>query len=343
MRGSDGTLAWTIITRVAWACACAVCWLAAPGPAWAQDGLQRPPPGSVLGPMLARKPGGVLGIMGYGVIPDGSASAVQVDRGVRTDDGSDSGLTLGQIGSGFTVSPSFPLFLEGYIGYARYDPRFVISGGQDARRLPLRWNNISTTIGVGWDFKLMENLYFRPIVNGALGYAASDAALLQNYANWRLGTDVDILDRGQLYAWGAGASAVLAYYDYRPARDIDVELRYTAMRLRSFGGSLQEARGQSDARALTLWTRLRWPTGLEALGRPVRWVAEATGSSYLGDQRDALGFAWMAKFGGGLELDISREEIGAFGLYASRVRLLGRYLVGDNNVRGFSVGLGISF
>ena len=155
---------------------------------------------------------------------DGTASAVQIDRGVRTDDGSDSGLVLGQIGAGFTVSEGFPLFLEGYIGYARYDPRFVFSRGEEARRLPTRWNSLSMTIGVGWDFRLAENLYLRPIVNAALGHASSDVALFGSYIRIRTGADLDILDQGRLNAWGLGGSLVLAYYDHQPRREIDDEV-----------------------------------------------------------------------------------------------------------------------
>jgi hypothetical protein len=314
-----------------------------PAAAQGTNGGRDGAPGGLLGPRLATKPGGVLGIMGYNVIPDGTASAVQIDRGVRTDDGSDSGLVLGQIGAGFTVSEGFPLFLEGYIGYARYDPRFVFSRGEEARRLPTRWNSLSMTIGVGWDFRLAENLYLRPIVNAALGHASSDAALLGSYVSIKTDTDLDILDQARLNAWGIGGSLVLAYYDHQPRREIDVELRYTEMQLRSFGDTLPEARGRSEARALSIWTRLRWPTGAEAFGRPMRWVIEGTNSYFLGDQREALGFGWMAKVGGGVEFDIGRHEIGAFGLYANRVRLLGRYLFGEHNVQGFSIGIGISF
>jgi hypothetical protein len=120
-------------------------------------------------------------------------------------------------------------------------------------------------------------------------------------------------------------------------------LRYTQIELQTFGDTLPAARGEATARTLGLWTRLRWPTGREAFGRPLRWVLEGTGSYYFGDQRDALGFDWSVKVGGGIELDIGRREIGLFGINANRVRLIGRYFLGDQGVTGVSVGLGISF
>jgi len=119
-------------------------------------------------------------------------------------------------------------------------------------------------------------------------------------------------------------------------------LRGTHLHLETFGDTSAAVRGNTEALTVSLWGRLRWPTGLEAFSRPVRWVAEGQHSQFLGGQRTALGFDYLTKLGGGLELDMSRLEIGAFDLYAQRVRLVGRYVFG-NNVSGFSIGIGVSF
>lgn len=295
-----------------------------------------------LGANIRSRPGGALGLMGYSMIPDGSANAITVTGGASGGD-VDTALTFSQFGFGFTLSEAVPLFLEAYGGYARYDPRYVFTGGEQPRRSPARWNNFTATVGVGYDIRLAEYLYLRPIFNLAAGYAASDASLLAGFLESRTGVDLSSLTDRHVNVWGIGGSLTLAYYDYRPARDIDVELRYTQILLQTFGDTLPAARGRSEARALGLWTRLRWPTGWEAFGRPIRWVLEGTASSYLGDQRDAIGFAWSMKVGGGIEFDIGRYEIGALGINASRVRLIARYFIGDKNVTGFSTGLGISF
>jgi opacity protein-like surface antigen len=285
---------------------------------------------------------GILGLFGYNMIPDGSANALQVSR-TTAGGQSDNTLTLGQLGTGFTWAENFPLFTEGYIGYARYDPRSVFSAGEAPRGSVLSWNNVALTLGVGWDIALTENLFLRPIVNGSVGYAASDISLFGNFLAWRTGIDIEALTNRHVNVWGAGGGLVLAYYDYRPERDIEVELRYTQLRIQTFGDTLRVARGRSTAESLTLWTRYRWPTGREAWGRPIRWVLEANASSYLGDQADALGFAWSAKVGGGIEFETARWELGAFGINLNRVRLIGRYFFGDNNVTGYSIGIGMSF
>ena len=49
---------------------------------------------------------GMLGLMGFLVVPDMAASSIQVNRSSKEGD---TGLSLTQLGSGFTVDPSFPL------------------------------------------------------------------------------------------------------------------------------------------------------------------------------------------------------------------------------------------
>jgi hypothetical protein len=293
---------------------------------------------------ITSRRGGVLGLMGYSVIPDGSANAIQVDRSSTgsSDEEGDRTLTLSQFGFGFTWGESFPLFTEVYFSYARYDPRAVFTR-ETTRPGPLRWNNFTGTLGIGYDIRIGENLWLRPIVNLAAGYAASDVGLFASFVEARRDVDLSVLRDGHVNAWGIGGALTLAYYDYRPERDIDVELRYTQIHLETFGDTLPAARGESTAQALGLWARYRWPTGAEAFGRPLRWVLDGNATSYLGDQREAIGFSWAVKVGGGIEFDSGRWELGAMGINLNRVRLIGRYFFGDDNVTGYSIGIGMSF
>lgn len=292
---------------------------------------------------LGSRRGGVLGLMGYSVIPDGSANALQVDQ--SSQGGSDEGdptLTLSQFGFGFTWSESFPLFTEIYFSYARYDPRAVFTR-EAARVTPFRWNNFTGTLGIGYDIRLSDTLWLRPIVNVAAGYAASDVGLFASFIEYRRDVDLSLLTDAEVLAWGLGGALTLAYYDYRPEREIDVELRYTQIHLETFGNTVPAARGQSTAQALGLWGRYRWPSGWELFGRPVRWVLDGNATAYLGDQRDAIGFSWAVKIGGGIEFDTGRWELGALGSNLNRVRLIGRYFYADDNITGYSFGIGMSF
>jgi len=307
----------------------AVSLLLAAGPAMAQSSI------------LPRN-GGVIGLMGFNVTPDGSANVLQVNRNVAGPDEGDPTLTLSQFGFGFTVSESVPLFIESYLGFARYDPRAVFTSSGE-RRSPLRWNNATATVGVGWDFAIAENLYLRPIVNVAAGYAAGDASLFASFIQRRRDVDISALTDRHVNMAGGGGSLTLAYYDFRPEREIEAELRYTQIRLQTVGDTMPAARGTSTAETASLWSRVRWPTGREAFGRPIRWVLDGAVSSYLGDQREMLGFSWSAKIGGGIEVDVGRQEVGALGLSVSRLRLVARYFYAEDSVTGVSVGLGIGF
>lgn len=301
-------------------------------PALAQGGPVRLP-----GQPVERAAGAALAILGFATIPDGTASDLSIDQGQER-----TALLLGQLGLGFTVSESVPLYLEGFLGYARYDPVFVLTDGDgEARRVPARWNNLAATIGVGWSFPLTDRLQLRPIVNASLGGVASDLFLTAAFIEAITGREIEFLKRGRMLVGGLGGSLVLAWYDYRPEYEFEAELRYTQMRLETLDTNTRGFDIRSDNATIGLWTRYRWPTGREAFGRPVRWVLEGMYSHFLLDQRDALGFDALIKVGAGIELDVGRFEVGAFGLDAQRVRLMARYVYGDN-VTGYSIGIGIS-
>jgi len=288
------------------------------------------------------KRGGVLALMGYGIIPDGSSDSLFISRSTPTSGLSESGLQYNQYGFGYTIDEeNFPLYLENYAAVQRYNPRFLFAG--ESGYLPAQWNNFTMTLGIGWDFRIAENLYIRPILNGAWGYATSDAGLASSLLNKRFGTNVPPLARDHVNVHGLGAGLTLAYYDHKPKREIDVEIRYSQFKLETYGGTVPAARGTSYPSSLTVWGRYRWPTGVEAFGRPLRWVSDNNFSWYTGDQRATLGYAWAFKVGGGIEFDVGRYEVSIPPLSLERVRLLGYYFFADNNVRGYSIALGFSF
>jgi hypothetical protein len=241
------------------------------------------------------------------------------------------------LGAGFTVSKDFPLYLEGTAAYSRYDPTFLVSDGTNSREVPVKWNSLSATAGIGWDFPVIQDLVFRPIFNFTMGTVQSDLKIAGQFLGNQTGKDLSFLDRGRLDAAGVGGSLMLDYERYRPEHEIDVELRYTNIYLQSISGSSEVVSGHADSQTLSLWSRWRAPTGLTALNRPFRYVLEFSHTQFLGDLRGALGFDWLTSLGAGFELDTSE-----YTWLTSRWRILGRYKFGDN-VQGWSVGLACSF
>jgi hypothetical protein len=295
-----------------------------------------PAPGqdlTVIGTALQKRVEGALAMMQYTVSPDVTSSSLSISSG----QGDANGLYLTQFGGGFTWSMSFPLYLEGNAAYSRYDPKFILSGGTEQRRVQAKWNTLVGTVGVGWDFPIAPELVLRPIANFTLGHVESDLSVAGRVIEGETGQDLEFLKQGRLNSMGYGGSLMLDYEHYRETHEIDIEVRLTDIYMESFGGTSEAVQGSAWAQSLGLWTRWRAPTGLRALDRPVRYVLEYAFTRYFGPDGDMLGFNNLNSIGAGLELDTSAWE-----RWATRWRLIGRFRFGQN-VSGYGVSLGISF
>jgi hypothetical protein len=275
----------------------------------------------------------VLAVMTYTTVPDVTTSSLSINSGTTGNPS----FGQSQLGGGFTISRSFPLYVEGTIAYSRYDPTFVATDGAEQRAVPTKWNTFSGTVGIGWDFRITDELAFRPILNGTLGRVSSDLKVGQSIFNRVTDSNLQFLENGSLDAYGYGGSLMLDYEHYRENYEIDAELRATDIYLRSFGGSSEAVQGSAMAQQVSLWTRWRAPTGWHALDRPVRYVLEFAYSHYFGDSAGVLGFNELTSLGVGLELDSSRYPI-----IITRTRAMVRYVFG-HNVHGVSFGLAMSF
>lgn len=288
---------------------------------------------TVIGGNVKQHADAVLAVMTYTTVPDVTTSSLSINSGTTGNPGF--GQT--QLGGGFTLSKSFPLYLEGTLAYSRYDPTFIATDGAQQRPLPTRWNTFSSTAGIGWDFRITDELVFRPILNGTIGRVASDLRVGQSVINHVTDSNLQFLDNGSLDAYGYGGSLMLDYEHYRENYEVDVELRATDIYLRSFGGSSSGVQGSAMAQQLSLWARWRAPTGWHALDRPIRYVLETAYSRYFGDSAGVLGFNDLTSVGVGLELDSSKYPV-----VITRTRLLARYVFG-RNVHGVSFGFAVSF
>jgi hypothetical protein len=296
---------------------------------------QDEPPFELRGPSLQQRADAALTLMTFAVVPDLNSSFLSIDNGSGTTN--HPAVTLWQFGSGFTLSQSFPLYLEGSLGYNRYDPTFVFTNGAEQRTLPVKWNTFSVTGGIGWDLPVpyVDGLVLRPIFNFTYGHVESDVSLAERALNWLTDRDLSFVKHGRLNAYGFGGSAMLDYARYRDWYEIDVELRYTNIPIQSFDTS-SAVSGSADAEAVGFWSRFRFPTGLYAFRRPLRSVFELSSTYYLGDQAGVLGFNYLSSAGAGIELDIS-----AVHLVFSRIRFIGRYAFGEG-VSGAAWSISIS-
>lgn len=127
----------------------------------------------VIGGNVQKRANGVLALMGYSVVPDLAGSSLSI-KNASTDN---PGVLATQFGGGSLLGDSFPAYVEGFLGYSRYDPTFVATAGQQQRLVPTKWNTFAGTGGLGWGIRLIGDLRLIPIFNFSLGHVASDSAI----------------------------------------------------------------------------------------------------------------------------------------------------------------------
>jgi hypothetical protein len=288
----------------------------------------------LIGASVQKRANAVLSLMGYSLTPDVTTGSLSINDSAA----SNPGFRLTTLGGGDILSRDFPLYLEGTAAYSRYDPVFVATNGVESRSIPVKWNTLTGTGGVGWDFFLTDELKLRPIFNFSLGRVASDASIASFILENVTGTEIDFIKNGKLNAIGLGGSLMLDYEMVRPEYEIDVELRYTNIHIRTTRGTSAAVEGSADTQSFGLWSRWRAPIGqLSLLDRPLRYVLEFSHSRYFGDESAVLGVDYLSAVGAGLELDSSKYPV-----VITRTRLMFRYLFSPS-AHGTSVGLAVSF
>lgn len=275
---------------------------------------------------------GVLGLMSFVVIPDATVSFLSIEKAVGADD-----LKLLQVGGSTYWREGYPLYLEGYFGLAQYEPRFILDSGSGDTEVQAHWTNWAATAGVGWDFVLMDDLVLRPIANFSFGQVSSDATIPRLALAGTASSDAAFLHNGKMNAIGFGGSIMLDYRRQRSQYEIDVELRLTAIRLESVGGTSATVKGSANAASASIWSRYRLPSNERIFGLPLFYVLDGAHSRFLGQQSHALGVNHMTQVGAGFEMEC--EEVG---IGIERARLIARYFFGGD-LNGFSISFGVSF
>lgn len=281
---------------------------------------------------LKKRADAFMVITGYSLTPDVTTGSLSItDRG-----GDNPNLQMISLGGGDRLSKDIPLYLEGTLAINRYNPSFIGYVGNTNVNVPVHWNSITGTGGIGWDFPLTNELRIRPIANVMLGHLESDLSIASRVIENRTGVDLQSLNGGRMNTYGLGGSLMLDYENYKLEREIDIELRYTNIEMNTFDTS-KAVQGSANSQSLSLWARNRVPTPLTFFTMPIRAVMELAHTEFLGDLRGALGFNSLSSVGTGIEFDRSQSEP-----LFSRVRIVFRYQFGQN-VRGTSIGLAASF
>jgi len=277
---------------------------------------------------------GILAVFAISALPNQTANALFLDTGADSNRTFD--FRAAQIGGGFTYSETFPLYLEGYLGWSQYNPNVVLPMNGPGSEFSVDLKNYAATGGVGWDFGIAEHLFIRPVFMFSVGRVEAEAQPEAGPAVEESGL-VGARDEG-FWAGGVGASAALVYQrDWPDGYSFDASLRHTYLHLEPVGSGT-DVSTNADAITTILWSRLRMPSGLTFLRRPLRGVVEVAASHNPGDQGAVLDTEWLVQAGGGIEINFEDTSVPL----VKRTRLLLRYTQGEN-VNGFSVGFGLSF
>ncbi len=156
---------------------------------------------------LKKRADAFMTITGYSLTPDVTTGSLSI----RNKDSDNSDLQMISLGGGDRISATFPLYLEGTIAVNRYNPNFTDGIGKTSVTIPVHWNSVTGTGGIGWDFPITDELRFRPIPNVMLGHLESDLSIASRVIQNQKGVDLQFLNGGRMNSYGLGGSVIFEH------------------------------------------------------------------------------------------------------------------------------------
>ena len=145
------------------------------------------------GQRIKQRADAVLTLMSYMIVPDITASDLNIGSG--SDDKTE--LSITQFGGGATMGDTFPLYLEGAMGYSRYDPQF---------------GTMASDLRVGkWALERHRNAEYDFLDGGRLNAYGLGGSLMLDYELVSPAQDIDVELRYtgmNLQTFGSTSSAV---------------------------------------------------------------------------------------------------------------------------------------
>lgn len=229
------------------------------------------------------------------------------------------------------------MYIEGLVAYQNYNPTLIFPEFASDSEVDVKWSSLAATFGLGWEFPLANDWYFRPVAHLSLGHVTTDAV----FSNFPLFPSSsgggDVVD-GNLNAYGVGASLSL----FREAQfgpwEAEFRVRQSFLEFQPINEPQAEG-AKANSNQTTLFSRYRYPLeNVRLLGRPSKLVLDAGVVLYHGDSAMVLDTDWLATAGVGIEVDTTK--IGLPAVQAGRIMLNG--VIADQ-FSGFSIGFGVRF
>jgi hypothetical protein len=228
-------------------------------------------------------------------------------------------------------------FVRGGINYATYTFDDLLAGQPSSQNIDAEYKAISGSLGA---------VAKRPLSPSWSLALAADAGLarFENDAKYRGATEMlaPVLDE-LFFNWSTDASlfsgvAGLEYRNQIETIKVAGNFHYIHTLVSSFGesGDFQGFREHTDT--LHVDVDIEHPWNTEVSGYPLAGVVHIGNTTFVGSNRDALGFSTLWSLGYALQLDVSKRE-----WPVQSAKLGFNYLVGDDDVEGYEIVLGYRF
>lgn len=256
--------------------------------------------------------------------PSVSSSNLWIDGGLPNDDR----LKLTK----FPLRHEFPLtgrgwrpFVQGTLAKFSLEQTIPISGGE---KIEPKWSSYSGSLGGGVRIPVGERWSILPAFE--VGYAGLSNDVTYNGP---IGNGIyrpifdEILFDWTADAWIASGHLSARYRGRMDKLDVDGSLSATLSHIESFRTTDGAVDFQEDIGTLSAKLDGTYPLGVSVAGYPLSLIGHLGCSTFVGPQRDALGFSYVGEAGLSLEVDISRHDLpvsklslGAMGLYGDKVK-----------------------
>jgi hypothetical protein len=138
-------------------------------------------------------------------------------------------------------------------------------------------------------------------------------------------------------AWLASAHLGLEYSGKVDRLDLEAKLGGTVSHISSFNEETEFQEFSENIGTLSAQLEAAHPLGVNVAGYPLSIAGHLTGNTFVGNDRDVLGFTYLVGLGSSLQLDISRHDKSL-----SRISLGGMLLRGDD-VKGWAIRIGYRY
>lgn len=215
-------------------------------------------------------------------------------------------------------------FVEASFGYLDYEATFDVLPQESVKA---DWKSYGGLLGLGVKMPLNDDLDFVPALDLGL-------VRLESSADYRGPVAEAILKpalEGVVFDWDANAYLIGATVglDYRHAFEtwtVEGRTRLTYSHFDTYDSSSPQVEFDADISTFTLQVDVIKPLDAKIGGYPLALVSHFGNTTFIGNNRDALGFDYFFEAGLALETDVSQNDwpvkklrLGAMGIFGADV------------------------